>query len=70
MTIALRLAVANGIDADGASVRALAKLQQVLPTRLRGRVDGPGLGDLGDRVGAIAGRPRASRRDRPGDREP
>ena len=31
---------------------------------------GPGLGDLGDRVGAIAGRPRASRRDRPGDREP
>jgi predicted DNA-binding transcriptional regulator YafY len=38
MTIALRLAVANGIDADRASVRALAKVQQVLPTRLRARV--------------------------------
>jgi predicted DNA-binding transcriptional regulator YafY len=38
MTLGLRTVVAEAVDAGGASVRALAKLRQVLPPHLRGRV--------------------------------
>jgi predicted DNA-binding transcriptional regulator YafY len=38
ITLGLRTIVANAVDSGGASVRALAKLRQVLPAHLRGRV--------------------------------